>query len=275
MTTAPPPDPRAPHDRERIEAGLAERRCGPVDLRLVGSTGSTNADAVALLAAGATVPLVVAAEVQTAGRGRLDRTWMSPQGASLLTSVAVLPSVPVTSWGWLPLIAGVAVSRVVTDLAEFPVGLKWPNDVMCGTAGERKLGGILAERTPRGEAVIGIGLNLDLRHDERPIDSATSLWRDGAAPVARDDLLAALVATLLAVIELWVSAGGDAERCGLAADYRERCVTLGREVRVEQPGGHAVSGVATAISSSGALVLATPNGSYPVSAGDVHHLRPI
>ena len=274
VTYEPSPDPRAALDLGGIVTLLAERRTGPVDVRLLASTGSTNADLARLLSEGATTPIVVVAEEQTAGRGRLDRTWTSPAGASLLMSVGVHPGLPVATWGWLPLLAGVAVTRAIADSTGFIVNLKWPNDVVCGDSGIRKMGGILAERTPAGDAIIGIGLNVDLRHDERPVPSATSLWMEGAGRVPRDVVLCAIVSSLLDVVDQWVAAGGDTQRSGLAAEYASRCVTLGQTVTVDQPGGRSVTGVATAISEAGALIVVTPNGSHTVSAGDVRHLRP-
>lgn len=174
-------------------------------LDVVASTGSTNADLLARAAADAAVPAgqVLVAEEQTAGRGRLGRTWTSVPGAALTFSVLLRPvTVPAERRGWLPLIAGVAVAsavRSVTGGAGSGGGasggaasggggsgrggsggavdavLKWPNDVLVG---ERKLAGILAEQSPDGSAVvIGIGLNVATPADALPVSPQASRRR--------------------------------------------------------------------------------------------------
>ncbi len=111
-------------------------------IRVVASTGSTNAD---LLARGGPEGQVLVAEEQTAGRGRAGRTWVSQPGASLTFSVLLRPaSVPPSARGWLPLLTGVAVAAGVRSAAGVAARLKWPNDVLVG---DRKLAGILAEQS--------------------------------------------------------------------------------------------------------------------------------
>src|SRR3954451_16851238 len=116
---------------------------GPwTDLRVVDETGSTNADVAAAARAGSPEGLVVAAELQTAGRGRGDRTWQAPLRSGLAVSVLLRPRVPPETWGWLPLLAGVSVIGPVSAMSGLELGLKWPNDVLVG---DRKLAGLLAE----------------------------------------------------------------------------------------------------------------------------------
>ena len=113
-------------------------------LDVVPSTGSTNADLLARAAAdpGSPEGLVLVAEEQTAGRGRLGRSWSSVTGASLTFSVLLRPAaVPPARRGWLTLLAGVAVASAVRSVGCVDAVLKWPNDVL---AGDRKLAGILA-----------------------------------------------------------------------------------------------------------------------------------
>ncbi|HEV3291948.1 MAG TPA: biotin--[acetyl-CoA-carboxylase] ligase, partial [Streptosporangiaceae bacterium] len=101
------------------------------EIRVVAETGSTNADLLAEARAGASEGLVLAAEAQTAGRGRLGRRWLSPPGAALTFSVLLRPrGVPPARLGWLPLLAGVAVAAAVTGAAALDTRLKWPNDVL-------------------------------------------------------------------------------------------------------------------------------------------------
>jgi BirA family biotin operon repressor/biotin-[acetyl-CoA-carboxylase] ligase len=242
-------------------------------VRVVSSTGSTNAD---LLARGGPEGQVLVAEEQTAGRGRAGRTWVSRPGASLTFSVLLRPgSVPPPARGWLPLLTGVAVAAGVRSAAGVEARLKWPNDVMVG---DRKLAGILAEQSADGDAVvIGVGLNVATQERELPVSPAglpaTSLLVEGA-DVGRE----AVLAEILRSLERWYlgfSADPDPVRSGLLAQYRAACATLGRQVRVELPAGRVLAGLAEGVDPSGRL-LVRPAGAMsatPVSAGDVIHLR--
>jgi BirA family biotin operon repressor/biotin-[acetyl-CoA-carboxylase] ligase len=142
------------------------------------------------------------------------------------------------------------------------VRLKWPNDLI---AGERKLGGILAEVA--GDAVV-IGLGVNVRQSEFPEEieaTATSLLREGSRPLGR----AALLGAVLNAFEPFASD----PRSALSA-YRERCDTLGREIRVERPApAGPLNGRAAAVDDSGALVVETHDGEVVVNAGDVIHVR--
>src|SRR5690554_3723414 len=100
---------------------------------------------------------VVATASQTAGRGRLDRVWVAPPGQTLAVSVLFRPSFPLERYGWLPLIAGLALARAVDPLVQASVALKWPNDVQIDGL---KVSGLLAELLPTADGVvIGAGLN--------------------------------------------------------------------------------------------------------------------
>src|ERR1700739_1166776 len=109
---------------------------------VVEQTGSTNADLLAAARSGAAAGTVLVAEEQTAGRGRLDRSWQSEPGASLTFSVLLRPSsVPVSGRGWLPLLAGVAAVSALRAQTGLEVSLKWPNDVLAGATGSAAAGG--------------------------------------------------------------------------------------------------------------------------------------
>src|SRR5579859_1255783 len=248
------------------------------DLAVTGVTGSTNADLLARAADGAPEGTVLAAEEQRAGRGRMGRAWVSPPRAALTFSVLVRPSaVPPARLGWLPLLTGVAVTSAVRAVTAVDARLKWPNDVLVRDA---KLGGILAEAAG-GAVVVGIGLNVSTEPDELPPPgpgpagplAATSLGAEGWANPDRDLLLTALLGELEHWYLAWCRAGGDPERCGLAGEYARRCATLGRQVRVELPGGHLVHGLAAGIDPAGRLLVRVPDGELPVAAGDVVHVR--
>ena len=249
-------DPRPPLDHARLS---------PLGVEVVPEAGSTNALVADRARAGAAEGLVVVTEHQTAGRGRLDRTWETPARAALTFSLLLRPERPAPEWPWLPLLAGVAV---VDALAEHDVAarLKWPNDVLLG---ERKAVGILAERVDTGAgaaAVLGIGLNVSTTADELPGGGATSvLLATGGAP-DRTALLVSLLARLRERYAAWSAGGADA----LRPAYLEACSTVGREVRMALPSGDELAGPATDVDPEGRLVVA----GTPVAAGDVVHVRP-
>ncbi|MGY4971447.1 biotin--[acetyl-CoA-carboxylase] ligase [Streptomyces nigrescens] len=257
-------------------------------LDVVPATGSTNTDLAARVAEGkAEEGAVLVAEEQSAGRGRLNRSWSAPPRSGLFFSVYLTPNVPVQRWGWLPLLAGVATATALSRTAGIDTSLKWPNDILvscpgdAGAAGpdgtpetgERKVGGILAERAGSG-VVIGIGLNVSLTAGELPVPTAGSLALAGARTTDRDPLLRAVLRSLEEWYATWQSAVGDPGASRLQETYAAGCATLGRSVRAELPGGSDLTGEAVAIDGDGRLVLATANGvRHPVGAGDIIHLR--
>jgi BirA family transcriptional regulator, biotin operon repressor / biotin---[acetyl-CoA-carboxylase] ligase len=267
-------------DRDKLRhrlhaASLRQEVAGPGRpwryLEVVDETGSTNSDLLARAAAGEDIDgVVLIAEHQTAGRGRMGRTWSDSPRAEITLSVGVRPGVPIDHWGWLPLAAGVAV--VDTVAAEgVHAGLKWPNDVMVG---DRKLAGILSEvAAPHAFVVIGIGLNVTLSADEAGDPAATSLLDLGVAAPDRDRLIRRLLAELGARITNWRMAGGLDDK--LIADYRARSITIGSEVRALLPGGRKLVGAARAIDGEGRLLVDSGGETVAVSAGDIIHLRPL
>jgi len=234
----------------------------------VEATESTNADVSARARAGEPAGLVLVAEHQTAGRGRLDRTWEAPTRAGLTFSVLLRPAVEAAMWPWLPLVAGLAAARGVrraTALTD--VALKWPNDVLVGGA---KLAGILVERVETAEgpaAVVGIGINVSTTQDELPVPTATSLALAGA-DVERGALLSAVLTELPHLLELWETSTEE-----LHAAYVEECDTLGQVVEVHLPSGDTLTGRAVAVDDEGRLDVETDDGRTAVGAGDVVHVR--
>ena len=241
------------------------------DLVVTPDTGSTNADVAKAAQEGAAEGLVVVAERQRAGRGRLGRQWESPPRAGLTVSVLVRPKdISPSRYGWLPLLAGVALVETVRRFAEVDAVLKWPNDLLIDG---RKCAGILAESVTDG-VVIGIGLNVTLREAELPRPDATSLLLAGAATTDRDPLLRALLRTFADWYGGWCARGGDPETSGLRDAYRLHCATLGRQIRVALPNNTQLTGTASDVDSTGRLVVTSTDGtSTPVAAGDVVHVR--
>ncbi|MFF1560314.1 biotin--[acetyl-CoA-carboxylase] ligase [Streptomyces sp. NPDC058279] len=246
-------------------------------LEVVASTGSTNTD---LAARAGELPegAVLVAEEQSAGRGRLDRSWVAPARSGLFFSVLLKPGpgVPEERWGWLTLLAGVATATGLSRAAGVDTALKWPNDLLVTVDGEeRKTGGILAERVGGG-VVVGIGLNVTLTEDELPVDTAGSLSLARATVTDREPLLKAVLRSLEQWYEAWRAAGGDPAASGLQETYAAGCATLGRHVRAELPGGRTITGTAEAVDADGRLVIRTADDErLAVGAGDVVHLRSV
>lgn len=241
-------------------------------MQAISTVGSTNAALVAAAHDGADEGTVLVAEEQTTGRGRLGRDWVSPRGAGLTCSVLLRPSPPPGSWGWLPLMMGVALADAVRRSSDVDVALKWPNDLLIGPQ-QLKAAGILAEATD-GAVVLGVGVNVSTVVDELPT-GATSLRLMGAV-VSREQLLVEMLGTLDRRYAAWSVAQGDAEKSGLAAAYRQMCATLGQRVRVDLPQAVSRHGTAESIDSSGGLVVRTDEGEVTtVVAADVVHVRAV
>ncbi|CAJ59874.1 putative biotin-ligase [Frankia alni ACN14a] len=277
---------RGPLDATRLTAAAA---AAGMDLTVIQEIDSTNA-ALARIARGETgdpalgglsrqwregsepgvAPhgraLVLAAERQTAGRGRLDRSWESRPGAGLTVSLLIRPRTAVSRLGWLPMVVGTSLVATVRAVAGVPAVLKWPNDVLVEGG---KLAGILVEVVPvpasAPSVVIGFGLNVNAEPDELPARS-TSLLLAGAHPVALDrtELLGRILTGLVDALAAW-----EADPQAARAAYLAVCATIGREVRVELPDGSADIGRATDVDLEGRLVVA----GRAYSAGDVVHLR--
>lgn len=256
--------PRSPLD----QAALATLAGSQWKVSLHEEAPSTNA-----LAAAGPAGAVVVADHQTAGRGRLDRDWLTPAGSALTFSAVVDPGVADQHWPLLPLVTGIAVATAIRSATELPVSLKWPNDVLVN---DRKVCGILVERVPGSGAgplaVIGIGINVDITEDELAAttfgSTATSLSIEGSA-VSRTDLFGSVLAALTEEL-----AALEGQPTTVVDSYRPWCGTLGQRVDVHLPDGSTLTGEADSIDAEGRLVVQGPQGPVAVGAGDVVHVRP-
>lgn len=244
----------------------------------VPETGSTNADLISNSANTDDFSVLVAG-FQSAGRGRAGRDWVAPAGSSLFVSVLLKPAgVPAANFSWLPLLAGLAITKTVAALVpNAQVGLKWPNDVLVG---EKKISGVLSELIEDlSGVVIGAGLNIRQEKAELPIENATSLSLAGAQSIEMDDVLALYLENLLGLYEPWVAVGGNAVASGLRNQVIDACLTLSRDgnnrVRAILPGEVEILGAAVGIDDTGRLIV-QPDGQkdvVSVAAGDIVHLR--
>ena len=228
----------------------------------VAETGSTNADLLLAGEQGAADGTVLRAEHQTAGRGRLDRTWEAPPGANLLVSILLAPA------GERPhdVVRAVALAavRACRETCAVEVSLKWPNDLCVGTD---KIAGILAQRGRRADGsgdfvVVGIGVNVGWA----PPGAASLSSAGWERPVTPAELCDALLAELDAALAL----GHD----DLHADYVAHLATLGQRVRIETADA-ALVGTAEAVDAEGRIVVRGDDGNVSsFDTADVVHLRP-
>ena len=297
-------DPKLPALAASLDAGALARAltvpAGPFNrVSVVDETGSTNADvAEAAAASPAEWPdvSVMIANSQVQGRGRLDRVWEVPAGTSLISSVLLRPAqsaspggFAATGYGWLSILAGIALCEAIAAETTASAGLKWPNDVLVGG---RKVAGILAQVVPAtgglkaggatGPAVVvGAGVNVHQSRGQLPVDTATSLALEVAGPdtLDRTALLTAYLSRFATLYAEFAQAGGDALKplAGGASLHQravEKMVTLGSAVRADLPGGRILAGTAIGLDPSGALLVTDAAGTtHTVNAGDVVHVR--
>ncbi len=268
MPAAPLPD-RPPLDAAALTSALVGGDSPWRSVQVLETVGSTNAVLAAEAAEDAPEGTVLVAEHQEAGRGRLDRVWVSPPRAGLTVSVLLRPDVPASRRSWLPLLTGVALAEAVGEVAGVRAALKWPNDLLAADGG--KLAGILAEASGTS-VVVGVGLNVSTTAPELP-EGGTSLLLAGATDVDRGALLVGYLRALGARYRRWSEALGDPVGSGLAREYLGWSATVGTSVAVTLPDGSVVEGVAEAVDWDGRLVVATDAGRVELASGDVRHVR--
>ena len=247
-------------------------------LEVVEEIGSTNAELIGRARdpedGGAPEGTVLVAEHQVTGRGRLDRVWTSPPRAGLTVSFLLRPDVPAARKGWLPLLTGVALAESVAEVTGVLPSLKWPNDLLAGDG--RKLAGILAEAVSSPAhptaVVVGTGLNVSTTGEELP-DTGSSLARITGGTVDRGTVLLAFLRAVERRYRRWAEVLGDPVSSGLAQDYLAWSSTVGTTVAVSLPDGSTLEGVAQAVDWDGRLVVATPEGTVELAAGDVRQVR--
>lgn len=254
-------------DESRIRHSLSDVSLWR-SISVVETTGSTNADLSAMARDGEPEGLALVAMEQTAGRGRLDRTWVSPPRSSVALSVLLQPVQEFHQWGWLSLLAGMAVSSALEELAPdgVDVTLKWPNDVLISG---KKVCGILSERIehPSGaKAIIGIGINIDLAEEQLPVPAATSLALEGM-PTDQSAVVAGVLRHLARYYDRWQTTGD------LRTDYAERCASIGADLTIHLDPERRVAGVGRGVDEYGRLQVATARGVQTFAVGDVVHAR--
>lgn len=276
-------------DYDRAKSALSGTRFP--DLRHVSETGSTNADVRALLSAAVgdgdgpgDGRIVLVADYQNAGRGRLDRSWEAPPGASILMTIGLpMGPMPLERSSLLMMALSLAALDAISEVGVDGVRLKWPNDVVvpddgrsAGHLGYRKMGGLLAElvRSPVHGPSVLLGLGLNINWGTMPdalAETAVSLDELTEHEVDRWDLIRRIVLAFDHDRLPLVESGRIDE---LLAGYTTSCATIGSRIRAELPDG-TIFGTATGVTGTGALVVEADGRSHVLTAGDVVHLRPV
>lgn len=240
-----------------------------LEVRVVDTCASTNA---ALLAAEGAGPTLLAAEVQSAGRGRRARRWHSPRGAGLTFSLSRRFEGGPARLAGVSIAVGVAVARALRALGVTGVGLKWPNDLVAGGA---KLGGILLETRAEGSGtrvVAGIGINCRAVPElaARTRRRVTAIEALVAAPPGRNRLAACVVREVLGALQSFDASGLEAVR----AEWDGLHAYAGQRLRLRLADGRRMTGIAEGLADDGGLRLRTRAGLQAVSGARVVATRP-
>ena len=227
---------------------------------------STNTELVAAAHDGAPAWTAFLTDHQTAGRGRMGRSFSAPPRSQMPLSILIRPPhESVTRLGTMPLATGLALIDALTTPQ---IQLKWPNDLVIDG---RKLCGILAEAVSLGDqpaVVIGLGLNTSLTKEELPVPHATSLHLEGI-PYERNELAVRVLTALHHRLTQW-----ETNDPALMPDYRAVSATIGQNVRVILPNDTELLGTAEGVADDGRLQVRDQTGTlHELTAGDVTHLR--
>jgi BirA family biotin operon repressor/biotin-[acetyl-CoA-carboxylase] ligase len=256
--------PTDPLNAATIAAALGTR-ARELEIEVIDACASTNA--LLLERATGERPVLLAAELQSAGRGRRGRRWHSPRGAGLTFSISRRMPQPVSALSGLSLAAGVAVARALRGVGAAEVALKWPNDLVARGA---KLGGILVEtRIDDGHTrvVVGIGVNCRATPglDER-LSRKIAALEDLLDPLpARNVLVAQLAAGLLDALAAFAAEGFAL----LRAEWEAMHAHAGQRIRVRLADGRVLAGIAAGIAGDGALQLRTRRGLQDIHSAQI------
>jgi len=233
-------------------------------------TGSTNQDIKELAMSGATQGTVVCADMQTAGRGRRGRSWLSNKGDGLLFSLLLRPDIAPDKVSQITLLMALAVAKVLRKTYAFDARIKWPNDIVINA---KKVCGILTELHPGagGKYFIVVGCGINVRQKNIPDELqgiATSLFleSDRNSLIANDELLQSILTEFKEYYDRFLTGGSFAE---FVDEYNAWLISLDKEVRVLDPKGE-YSGISKGINDKGELLVERLDGTVEeVYAGEV------
>jgi BirA family biotin operon repressor/biotin-[acetyl-CoA-carboxylase] ligase len=203
---------------------------------------------------------VIVTEFQSAGRGRLERTFQAPTHSALLFSLYIEPKRVRSDWGFISHLAALSMLEVISSDLPMKASLKWPNDILIG---EKKVAGLLAQVGDQG-IIIGLGLNVEMNIEELPVETATSLAISGSKELNRNLILSKFLNVFEDNFANWEKGANFLDR------YSQVCATLGRQVQIEVTGRTNRTGIAQSVNEFGALLL---DDGFEVNVGDVVHLR--
>jgi BirA family biotin operon repressor/biotin-[acetyl-CoA-carboxylase] ligase len=256
-------------DRDAILAGVERSRARRLrGVEIFHRIDSTNRYLVQRAADGLEGPCLCLAESQSAGRGRLGRSWISPFGRNLYLSLLWRFRLGADALPALSLVAGVAVAAALEDVGVAGIGIKWPNDLVHRG---RKLGGLLIELAGEAsgpwDAVVGVGLNIDMKDlNNLGIDQPWTDLRTALGRRPQRNLIAA------AVIDALMNALPQFEEAGFAPfqkSFRRFDITRGREVELHQGANRIKRGLSLGVGEHGALLLQTESGISQVTSGEI------
>jgi len=249
-----------------IKQGLKTRTIGK-DIRLFAEVVSTNTLAMEAASQGAPEGTVIIAEMQTGGKGRLGRQWISPQG-NLYLSVILRPNIPTHKAPLITLVGAVAVASAIRKHCSVTAAIKWPNDILISG---KKVAGLLTEMSAEPDRIrhiaLGIGIDVNMELQELPLDvrmHATTLANEAGAKIDRK----ALVQQLLQDLEHWyrIFLTSEAE---VLKEWEQLNMTIGCRVTVSGM-GEVFEGLAQGIDQEGRLKVALDDNTIRiVAAGDV------
>jgi len=259
---------------DRLAAEAIRRAAGPVsvlaDVVILERVESTQTEVHRLASAGAPHGTLVAAEEQTAGRGRLGRVWLSPAGKGIWMSLLLRPPITVREAPQMTMVAAVALARTLRRETGTDIGIKWPNDLLAPDG--RKLCGILVESVGEDERVrhmaVGVGIDCHLEEADYPPElkeKATSLSLATGRRFDRNALAGAFLREFDGLYRLYLTEGFAPVR----ALWESLSVTIGRRIRHRSPDGW-TEGVAERLDESGGLVVRTDAGKErTIAAGEI------
>ena len=261
---------------ESIQTGLSTQSLGK-NLHILAKTPSTNLLGLTLAGSGEPHGTVILAEQQTAGKGRLGRSWISPPNKNIYCSVILKKPRLLEHLSWVPLVTGLAIAEAIQTNHSVTLSLKWPNDLLLD---EKKLGGILCEGTTRkkdsSSLIVGFGVNVNSTSEDFPQelhDISTSIYQESGRFCNRNSL----VASILNNLEEWYKQLAMSDLDVIHSAYSASCSTLGTDVHCTLTKSSNVNGRATGIGKDGSLQVtpfeAGAKKTIVVRSADVTHVR--
>lgn len=243
-----------------VTVGLKTKHLGQ-SIHFYDTIGSTQKEALRLADEGAVHGTVILTNEQVSGRGRLGHSWQSQRGKNIALSMILRPELPIEKTPQLTLLTAVAIAKCIEKVTNLSCGIKWPNDILCDG---KKLVGILtelqAEATYVKAVVIGVGINVNIDVSSFPAELKTSA-ASLKSLTGKNYSLALIIQEFLESFEaLYTRYLSEGFTC-IRPLWEQRALNLGKQIKVRQPGGRIIEGVASGISDEGVLLLKKSDGS--------------